>query len=135
RTIQYPPLFAIEHHGVLGSLRGDTGTVRAMYSCPDMLSGHDDTDASHHAPYSRQRRRHARRKRAPALPAESGARSGAGRTGTLVRRPQSDGSSADVARLTNLTAQTINPIVNRLEASGLITKTADPVHGRIIRLF
>jgi DNA-binding MarR family transcriptional regulator len=44
-------------------------------------------------------------------------------------------SCADLARLTNLTAQTINPILKRLEESGLISKSADPVHGRIIRLF
>lgn len=41
---------------------------------------------------------------------------------------------ADLARLTLLTPQTINVIVRNLQRRGAITKTPDPVHGRILRL-
>jgi DNA-binding MarR family transcriptional regulator len=43
-------------------------------------------------------------------------------------------SGAELARLTLLTPQTINLIVKNLERDGLITKTPDDVHGRLIRL-
>jgi DNA-binding MarR family transcriptional regulator len=43
-------------------------------------------------------------------------------------------SGADLARLTLLTPQTINFIVKNLERDGLIVKTPDDVHGRVIRL-
>jgi DNA-binding MarR family transcriptional regulator len=43
-------------------------------------------------------------------------------------------SSADVARLSMLTPQTVNVIVQNLERDGLIERTPDPVHGRILRL-
>lgn len=43
-------------------------------------------------------------------------------------------SGADLARLTLLTPQTINLIVKNLERDGLIVKTPDEVHGRVIRL-
>jgi len=43
-------------------------------------------------------------------------------------------SSADVARLSLLTPQTVNVIVQNLERDGLIERTPDPVHGRILRL-
>lgn len=43
-------------------------------------------------------------------------------------------SGADLARLTMLTPQTINLIVKNLERDGLIAKSPDAVHGRILRL-
>jgi DNA-binding MarR family transcriptional regulator len=43
-------------------------------------------------------------------------------------------SAADVARLTMLTPQTVNVIVHNLERDGLIERTPDPDHGRILRL-
>jgi DNA-binding MarR family transcriptional regulator len=43
-------------------------------------------------------------------------------------------SGADLARLTLQTPQTINLIVKNLERDGLITKTPDDVHGRVIRI-
>jgi DNA-binding MarR family transcriptional regulator len=43
-------------------------------------------------------------------------------------------SGADLARLTLLTPQTINLIVKNLERDGLIVKTPDAVHGRIIHI-
>jgi DNA-binding MarR family transcriptional regulator len=43
-------------------------------------------------------------------------------------------SGAELARLTLLTPQTINFIVKNLERDGLIVKTPDDVHGRIIRI-
>lgn len=43
-------------------------------------------------------------------------------------------SAADLARLTMLTPQTINGIVNGLEMRGAIRKEPDRVHGRILRL-
>jgi DNA-binding MarR family transcriptional regulator len=43
-------------------------------------------------------------------------------------------SGADLARLTFLTPQTVNVIVRNLERNGMIEKTADAVHGRILRL-
>lgn len=43
-------------------------------------------------------------------------------------------SGADLARLTLLTPQTINLIVKNLERDGLIVKTPDDVHGRVIRI-
>jgi DNA-binding MarR family transcriptional regulator len=43
-------------------------------------------------------------------------------------------SAADVARLSLLTPQTVNVIVQNLERDGLIERTPDPVHGRILRL-
>jgi DNA-binding MarR family transcriptional regulator len=43
-------------------------------------------------------------------------------------------SGAELARLTLLTAQTINLIVRNLERDGLIVKTPDDIHGRIIRI-
>jgi DNA-binding MarR family transcriptional regulator len=43
-------------------------------------------------------------------------------------------SGADLARLTMLTPQTINLIVRNLERDGLIAKSPDDVHGRILRL-
>jgi DNA-binding MarR family transcriptional regulator len=43
-------------------------------------------------------------------------------------------SGADLARLTLLTPQTINLIVRNLERDGLIVKTPDAVHGRIIHI-
>lgn len=43
-------------------------------------------------------------------------------------------SGADLARLTMLTPQTINLIVRNLERDGLIGKSPDAVHGRILRL-
>lgn len=43
-------------------------------------------------------------------------------------------SGADLARLTFLTPQTINVIVRNLVRAGLVEKTADAVHGRILRL-
>jgi DNA-binding MarR family transcriptional regulator len=45
-----------------------------------------------------------------------------------------DLSSADVARLSLLTPQTVNAIVQNLERDGLIERSPDPVHGRILRL-
>jgi DNA-binding MarR family transcriptional regulator len=44
-------------------------------------------------------------------------------------------SCADLARLTNLTAQTINPMLVNLEGAGFITRIPDEVHGKIIRTF
>lgn len=43
-------------------------------------------------------------------------------------------SGAELARLTMLTPQTINVIVRNLERGGLIVKSPDEVHGRILRL-
>lgn len=43
-------------------------------------------------------------------------------------------SSADLARLTLLTPQTVNLIVRNLETRGLIERQPDAVHGRILRL-
>jgi DNA-binding MarR family transcriptional regulator len=43
-------------------------------------------------------------------------------------------SGAELARLTLLTPQTINLIVKNLERDGLIVKTPDEVHGRVIKL-
>jgi DNA-binding MarR family transcriptional regulator len=43
-------------------------------------------------------------------------------------------SGADLARLIMLTPQTINLIVRNLERDGLIAKSPDEVHGRILRL-
>ena len=43
-------------------------------------------------------------------------------------------SSADLARLTMLTPQTINGIVRALETRGAVRKQPDPVNGRILRL-
>jgi len=43
-------------------------------------------------------------------------------------------SAADIARLSLLTPQTVNVIVHNLERDGLIERTPDPVHGRILRL-
>jgi DNA-binding MarR family transcriptional regulator len=43
-------------------------------------------------------------------------------------------SGAALARLTFLTPQTINVIVRNLEKGGAIQKSADAVHGRILRL-
>lgn len=43
-------------------------------------------------------------------------------------------SGADLARLTFLTPQTINVIVRNLVRAGLVEKTADAAHGRILRL-
>ncbi|HUT50080.1 MAG TPA: MarR family transcriptional regulator [Alphaproteobacteria bacterium] len=45
-----------------------------------------------------------------------------------------DLSAADVARLSLLTPQTVNVIVHNLERGGLIERSPDPVHGRILRL-
>jgi DNA-binding MarR family transcriptional regulator len=43
-------------------------------------------------------------------------------------------SGAELARLSMLTPQTINLIVKNLERDGLIAKSPDDVHGRILRL-
>jgi DNA-binding MarR family transcriptional regulator len=43
-------------------------------------------------------------------------------------------SGAALARLTFLTPQTINVIVRNLEKGGAIQKSADAIHGRILRL-
>lgn len=43
-------------------------------------------------------------------------------------------SGADLARLTFLTPQTINLIVSNLVKAGAVEKSADPAHGRILRL-
>jgi DNA-binding MarR family transcriptional regulator len=43
-------------------------------------------------------------------------------------------SGAELARLTLLTPQTINVIVKNLERDGLIAKTPDEVHGRVLRI-
>ncbi len=43
-------------------------------------------------------------------------------------------SGADLARLTFLTPQTINLIVGNLVKAGAVGKSADPAHGRILRL-
>lgn len=43
-------------------------------------------------------------------------------------------SGADLARLTFLTPQTINLIVGNLVRAGAVEKSADPTHGRILRL-
>lgn len=43
-------------------------------------------------------------------------------------------SGAELARLTLLTPQTINLIVKNLERDGLISKTPDELHGRVIRI-
>jgi DNA-binding MarR family transcriptional regulator len=43
-------------------------------------------------------------------------------------------SGAELARLTLLTPQTINLIVKNLERDGLIIKTPDDVHGRVLRI-
>ncbi len=43
-------------------------------------------------------------------------------------------SSADLARLTLLTPQTVNGVVGTLETRGAIVKRPDAVHGRILRL-
>lgn len=45
-----------------------------------------------------------------------------------------DLSAADIARLSMLTPQTITVIVRNLERDGLISRTPDPAHGRILRL-
>lgn len=45
-----------------------------------------------------------------------------------------DLSAADIARLSSLTPQTVNVIVHNLERDGLVERTPDPVHGRILRL-
>lgn len=43
-------------------------------------------------------------------------------------------SAAEAARLSMLTPQTMTIIVRNLERDGLITRTPDPDHGRILRL-
>ena len=43
-------------------------------------------------------------------------------------------SGADLARLTFLTPQTVNLIVSNLVKAGAVEKSADPDHGRILRL-
>ena len=43
-------------------------------------------------------------------------------------------SGAELARLTFLTPQTINVIVRNLVRAGLVEKSADAAHGRILRL-
>lgn len=43
-------------------------------------------------------------------------------------------SAADLARVSMLSPQTVNLVVRKLEERGLIDRTADPVHGRILRL-
>ena len=43
-------------------------------------------------------------------------------------------SGAELARLTFLTPQTINVIVRNLVRGGAIAKSADPAHGRILKL-
>lgn len=43
-------------------------------------------------------------------------------------------SGADLARLTFLTPQTVNLIVSNLVKAGAVEKSADPAHGRILRL-
>jgi DNA-binding MarR family transcriptional regulator len=43
-------------------------------------------------------------------------------------------SGAELARLTFLTPQTINVIVRNLVRAGAIAKSADPEHGRILKL-
>jgi DNA-binding MarR family transcriptional regulator len=43
-------------------------------------------------------------------------------------------SGADLARLTLLTPQTVNLIVSNLVKAGAVEKSADPAHGRILRL-
>jgi DNA-binding MarR family transcriptional regulator len=43
-------------------------------------------------------------------------------------------SGAELARLTFLTPQTINVIVRNLVRAGAIAKSADPAHGRILKL-
>jgi DNA-binding MarR family transcriptional regulator len=52
---------------------------------------------------------------------------------TIVNAYQ-DPSAADVARISALTPQTVNVIVQNLERDGLIERRPDPVHGRILRL-
>lgn len=44
-------------------------------------------------------------------------------------------SNAELARLTLLRPQSVNEVVRRLDAEGLIERTSDPSHGRIVRLF
>jgi len=43
-------------------------------------------------------------------------------------------SGADLARLSMMTAQSVGGIVQNLERAGLVARTADPAHGRIIRI-
>ena len=43
-------------------------------------------------------------------------------------------SGAELARLTFLTPQTINVIVSNLQRADAIAKSADPTHGRILKL-
>lgn len=43
-------------------------------------------------------------------------------------------SGADLSRLSMLTPQSANETIKRLESAGMITRQADPRHGRIIQL-
>lgn len=43
-------------------------------------------------------------------------------------------SSADIARLSMLSPQTVNLVVRHLEGRGLVGRSPDPAHGRILRL-
>lgn len=43
-------------------------------------------------------------------------------------------SGADVARLAQLTPQTVNLIIRNLERTGAVAKTAHPGHGRVLQL-
>ena len=43
-------------------------------------------------------------------------------------------SGADIARLAQLTPQTVNLIIRNLERAGAITKAAHPAHGRVLQL-
>jgi len=43
-------------------------------------------------------------------------------------------SSADIARLSMLSPQTVNLVVQKLEGRGLISRSRHPEHGRILRL-
>lgn len=43
-------------------------------------------------------------------------------------------SGADIARLAQLTPQTVNLIIRNLERAGAIAKAAHPAHGRVLQL-
>jgi DNA-binding MarR family transcriptional regulator len=52
----------------------------------------------------------------------------------IIIRSYPDLSSAELARLSLLTPQTVNLIVRNLEARGAVTRRPHPVHGRILVL-
>ena len=55
-------------------------------------------------------------------------------TALSVLRANPGLSSADLARLSFVTPQSMNEMVNALERRGLIKRSPDPVHGRVLRI-